>query len=131
MFSRTRPVWGMFAALLALIAQIALGAAAPEAELRLAAANAAVAALDAAPICHTDDAGNPAPGQRPSHSNDCLACPLCVVAHAPVVALVVPPVAIPAPPETLADRSELPPPATAPPVFAWTANQPRAPPAVS
>jgi hypothetical protein len=121
----------MLAALLALTAQIALGAVAPQVELRLAAANSVAAALNAAPICHTDEAGNAAPGQRPSHSNDCLACPLCASAHAPAFVLVVPPVAIPAPPETLTARSELPPPATAPPIVDWTPNQPRAPPALS
>ena len=131
MSSRRRSFRGMLAALLALIAQVALGAAAPQAELRLAAANSVAAALAAAPICHADEADNDAPGQKPAHSNDCLTCPLCTSAHAPTFALAAPPVAVPAPPELLAARPELPPPATAPPVFAWTTNQPRAPPALS
>src|ERR1700742_2574158 len=111
MFSRRQPVWGMLLALLALGAQIVVGAASAQAELRLAASNFIAATLAAAPICHTDDSGSSAPGQRPAHSNDCLTCPLCVSAHAPAFALAAPPVVVPAPPDLLTARPELPPPA--------------------
>lgn len=111
---------GLFAVLLALMAQLGAGAAVPQID------PIAVAGV----LCHTDDDGSP-PGHGPNHPPDCPVCPLCATLHAQPVALAsVPPVLTP--PVVLAiRRTELPPPATAPPALPRPPSQPRAPPTLS
>jgi hypothetical protein len=115
---------GLFAVLLALMAQLGVGATVPR--LDPIALITGVASL-----CHAvdDTGGTPSPG--PAHSSDCLVCPLCAALHAPAAPL---PSGAPVltPPAELAERrAELPPPSTAPPSPHRPPSQPRAPPAYS
>lgn len=117
------PVRGLVAALLALMVQLALGAAVPNADARTR------LTLADAPICHTDDTGG---GPMPAHLPDCLACPLCAAVHASAAVVLIPgSQAVPAAWLHPLPRPELPPPATAPPSLDRPPNQPRAPPAHS
>lgn len=110
---------GLFAMLLALMAQ--LGAAANQPQIDVAAANVV--------LCHSDD-GNP-PAQAPPHPTDCPMCSLCIGSHVQAPVLAAEPRLPPAPRLLPARRPELPPPATAPPLPHRPPNQPRAPPAIS
>jgi hypothetical protein len=118
MLSRRFHLHGLFAVLLALMAQLGAGASVPRLD----------PLSTTAAICHTD-AG--APANVPAHSTDCLVCPLCVALHAPAVPLLA---AIDTPiPSGLGVvlKTELPPPATAPPSPHRPPSQPRAPPIAS
>jgi hypothetical protein len=110
---------GLFAVLLALMAQLGAGAAVPNID--------PVAA--AGVLCHTDDDTPPAHG--PAHSPDCLVCPLCITLHAQQVVLASAPPELTPPPVPAMRRAELPPPATAPPSLHRPPSQPRAPPTAS
>ena len=112
---------GLFAVLLALMAQLGSGASAPRFDL------VAVAGV----LCHTDDDSTDAPAQAPAHKADCPLCPLCITSHVQATALLaVSPVLTP-PAILTIGRPELPPPATAPPAAYRSPGQPRAPPTYS
>lgn len=115
------PLHGLVAVLLALMAQLGIGATVPKIDTIAA----------AAVLCHTDDTGH-APSHTPGHwPADCPLCPLCGVTHTSLATLV--PVATPLAPQAIAVvfKAELPPPATAPPALHWPPSQPRAPPTLS
>jgi hypothetical protein len=121
MSSRRFHLHGLFAVLLALMAQLGAAATVPR--------------LDpigtAAVLCHPENDGGGAPSRAPSHSSDCLVCPLCVALHAQPVALL--PVADAPMPRSIGVvlKTELPPPSTAPPAPHRPPSQPRAPPTFS
>ena len=112
---------GLFAVLLALMAQLGAGASVPRID--------PIQGISA--LCHAEEDEGGAPSQAPSHSTDCLICPLCVIVHAqPAVLVSAGPVVMP--PAVLAViRTELPPPSTAPPALPRPPSQPRAPPLYS
>jgi hypothetical protein len=121
MSNRRSNLFGVFAVLLALWAQLGAGISVPRID--------PVAA--AGVLCHAEDdtGGVPLPG--PGHPADCPVCPLCAAVHAHDLALL-PNVQILTPPAGLAvRRAELPPPSTAPPSPHRPPNQPRAPPIFS
>jgi hypothetical protein len=112
---------GLFAVLLALMAQLGAGASVPRID-----PISGVAAL-----CHMDDETGGAPSQAPSHPADCPVCPLCIALHAPSVILASAST-VPMPPDGwVVLRTELPPPSTAPPALHRPPSQPRAPPLFS
>jgi hypothetical protein len=119
MSSRRFHLSGLFAVLLALMAQLGAGASVPRID--------PVAGVET--LCH--DIGG-APSQVPSHHPaDCPVCPLCVALHAPPAALAAV-IAVPAPRAiVVAVKTELPPPSTAPPAPHRPPSQPRAPPIFS
>ena len=112
---------GLFAVLLALMAQLGAGATVP----RIDPVSGVVA------LCHSDDGAGGAPSHAPGHPADCPVCPLCIALHAPSVSLVS--VASVPMPRSVAVvlRTELPPPSTAPPAAFRPPSQPRAPPIYS
>ena len=125
MTQRRIPASGLFLALLALVAQLAFGAMVPRPEVALALDEARI-------ICHaaTPSDGTTTPAQH-HRMPDCQFCPLCMSLATPGVVL---PGAAPSPlPPRVATfrRPGLPPPATAPPVAALLAAQPRGPPALA
>jgi len=122
MSNRRLPSHGLLAVLLALMAQLAIGASVPRSD-----PVAAIAGVDA--ICHTidDSSGTPA-APAPMHPLDCPVCPFCIALHAPAVALVSPGPALTPPEAMVVLRGELPPPSTAPPAPHRPPGQPRAPP---
>jgi hypothetical protein len=111
---------GLFAVLLALMAQLGAGATVPRVD--------PVAA--AAVLCHTDDNGN-APAHGPNHPSDCPICPLCAALHAQALALTSDAPLLTPPAIQAILRPELPPPSTAPPALRRSPSQPRAPPTLS
>jgi hypothetical protein len=119
MSSRRFHLSGLFAVLLALMAQLGAGASVPRID--------PVAGVGV--LCH--DTGG-APSQVPSHHPaDCPVCPLCVALHAPSAALAAV-IAAPVPRAIGAVvKAELPPPSTAPPAPFRPLSQPRAPPIFS
>ena len=115
------PRLGLFAALLALAIQLAVGATVPD---------PALAELGLGAICPT---GNPASHQRapPAHHlPDCAACPFCAALTLPAPTLGAPPW-IPAPREAAIAVAPNRPPATGPPIAFVAAAQPRGPPALA
>jgi hypothetical protein len=110
---------GLFAVLLALMAQLAAGAVVPRID------PVAVAGVP----CHTDEGTAPAHG--PAHSSGCLICPLCATLHAQQAVLASAAPELVPPQVPVIRRAELPPPSTAPPSLHRPPNQPRAPPTVS
>jgi hypothetical protein len=113
---------GLLAVLVALMAQLGVGASVPRAD-----PIAALTGLDA--ICHAATDG--APSRAPMHPADCLVCPLCVVAHLPAAIPVASGAGLISPATVVVLRHELPPPSTAPPTSYRPPNQPRAPPIAS
>jgi hypothetical protein len=111
---------GLFAALLALVVQLGLGASVPRLDPLREIADAAI-------LCHgaADTGGTPA--KVPSHLIDCLLCSHCIAAQPQIPPVPVPPYLAP-PRVQLAWRAELPPPSRAPPSRFWVVTQPRAPP---
>jgi hypothetical protein len=108
---------GLFAVLLALMAQLGAGATVPRID------PVAMAGV----LCHTDN-GDKAPVHGPFHPADCTVCPLCAPAHTqPAMAAPGAPALSPSSVLTVL-RPELPPPATAPPSLPRAPSQPRAPP---
>ena len=129
---RRTPV-GLFAALIALAIQLAIGAlvptlARPVAGLALAGGADQTAA---APICHSEDRSASPGSDTPAPVPPCLACPLCALVHEPVLALPVTPPTLAGPVQVAVSRPEQPPPGTAPPAIDWPPNQPRAPPPIA
>jgi hypothetical protein len=121
MVSRRFHLHGLFAVLLALMAQLGVGATVPRLD--------PIALLTGvASLCHADDE---APNPAPAHSSDCLVCPLCAALHAPAAVLPSAGVILAAPVAAGERRAELPPPSTAPPAPQRPPSQPRAPPAYS
>jgi hypothetical protein len=126
MLNHRLPFGGLLAMLLALMAQLGVGATVPQVDP--IAINAGAHAL-----CQTlNDAGGkpaaPAPWHGPGHPPDCQICPLCIALHVSAAALVSD--AAPLPPSGIVVvlRGELPPPSTAPPTPRRAPSQPRAPP---
>jgi len=121
MLRRPLHLHGLFALLLALMAQLGAGASVPRLDpvLRI---------TGAAALCHTTDDTGGTPNRSPAHPPDCLVCPLCVALHAQAIPLISEAAAL-APPTVPAERRpELPPPSTAPPARHRPPSQPRAPP---
>jgi hypothetical protein len=122
MLSRRCYLLGLFASLLALIAQLGAGATVPRFD--------PVAQLIAAEIlCHVTDEGR-TPNQAPNHSDGCLACWVCTAVH-PQIPLVPEPPNLTLSRIQLTQRAELPPPARASPSRVWLLYRPRAPPSAS
>lgn len=119
MLNRRFHLPGLFAVLLALMAQLGAGASVPRID--------PVAGVGI--LCHTDDNG--APSKTPGHPVDCPLCPLCVALHAPAVPLVSAAAAVTPPSTVVVLKTELPPPSTAPPAAYRPPSQPRAPPIFS
>jgi hypothetical protein len=121
MSNRRSSLFGVFAVLLALMAQLGAGASVPRID----------PIMTAGALCHTDDdtRGVPLPG--PAHHSDCPVCPLCAAVHAQGLALVANAPALTRPAVLAVRRTELPPPSTAPPAPHRPPSQPRAPPVIS
>lgn len=116
---------GLFFALLALVAQLAFGAAVPNMELPLALHEAAL-------ICHarSADKGKTPPAQH--HRLPVRAfCPLWTALTAPAPLLASAGPLLPVPPQTLFRRPGLPPPSAAPPSIAFRLARSRAPPVLA
>lgn len=114
-----RQAFGLFLALLAVLAQVTMAAAMP----RLLPGQIA----DTAVICHQDNGASPAPQAPPHHAPDCLLCVFCHHLGAPAALAAAPPV-LPAPRIRVIAPAAVPPPSTAPPVPIVLAARPRAPP---
>jgi hypothetical protein len=116
----------LFAALLAVAAQIMLGALGPAG---IASRDAAAGAERVAVICHAPDPGDPAvpAAPAPRHGLDCLLCPLCQTL-APAAAVLASATALPAPRLVALGIATPPPPARAPPPAPLAAAYPRGPP---
>lgn len=110
---------GLMFTLLALMAQLASGAALLPVPVAAALANVTV-------ICHADETSDEAPAV-PHNPADCPICPVCVSLSAPAYALMTHPVLPPPRVVVVAPPVVLPPP-TAPPSAAVLAAQPRGPP---
>ncbi len=124
MLSRRFHLPGLFAVLLALMAQLGAGATVPRLD--------PIALLTgAATLCHIDDDQGGPPSPAPGHPADCLVCPLCAALHAPAAPLVASGPALTPPRLRTERRAELPPPSTAPPAPQRPPGQPRAPPITS
>jgi hypothetical protein len=106
--------------LLALVAQLAIGAIVPPMPVLAATA-------DGVPICHGGQ--QPVDAPSPMHPADCLLCPICVALAGPAVLLPASGPALPTPRIRVFALAAPPPPATAPPAARRGAAQPRAPPA--
>jgi hypothetical protein len=124
MLNRGVPFHGLLAVLLALMAQLGIGASAPRVDpLALI--------ISAETLCHASGGAGDTPAPAPMHPLDCLVCPLCIAIHAPSIILISD-AAIPMPSAAIVVlRSELPPPSTAPPSSRRPPSQPRAPPSLS
>ncbi len=107
---------GLITAVLALVSQLALGAAVLPAQ----------AAQDVLAATFLDCSSHPAPG----HHHDGVSCPLCVAAELPG-ALLVPPPVLPAPTPLHAIRTATRPEAYGPPGRVTEAAFPRGPPATA
>jgi hypothetical protein len=116
---------GLFFALLALVAQLAFDAAAPDIELPLALHEAAL-------ICHAPSGaqGKTPPAQH-HHVPVSVFCPLWTALTAPAPLLTSAGPLLPAPSQTLFRRPGLPPLSAAPPSVAFRLAQPRAPPVLA
>jgi hypothetical protein len=121
MMNRRFHLSGLFAVLLALMAQFGAGADVPRID--------PVAAVGM--LCHTEDDAGGTPSKSPSHSPDCPVCPLCVALHAAPAALVPVIATLAAADAGVVLKGELPPPSTAPPASYRPPSQPRAPPTYS
>jgi hypothetical protein len=118
--SQRRPShFGLMFTLLALIAQLASGAAVLRTQVAATLANVTV-------ICHADETSDPAP-TVPHNPAECPICPLCVSLSSPAVALMAHP-ALPTPRAVVVASVVVLPPPTAPPSTVVLAAQPRGPP---
>jgi hypothetical protein len=121
MLSHRFNLHGVFAALLALMVQLGVGASVPRLDT----------IVTAGVLCHAEDDAGGTPSKTPFHPADCLVCPLCIAVHASPAGLVAV-VSLPMPPGAgVVVKTELPPPSTAPPARHRPARQPRAPPTLS
>ena len=125
MLNRRVPLYGLLAVLLALMAQLGIGASVPRVGVFAQIAGAE------APLCHAADERGPNPAQPPIHPADCLVCPLCIVVHTPAATLMCEGVVAINRGVVTVLRPELPPPSTAPPTHHRLPSQPRAPPIYS
>jgi hypothetical protein len=113
----TRKASGLFLALLAIVAQLALASVVPASAVSLA---------DVTVLCQHD--GNPAaPAAPPHQSPDCLLCFFCHHAGGPAGVIAAAPMLTP-PQAMMLARAAILPPATAPPVRIVLAAGPRGPP---
>jgi hypothetical protein len=121
MLNRRFHLHGLFAVLLALMAQIGAGASVPRFDL----------VAGSGTLCHTENDAGGAPSKAPGHPDDCPLCPLCAALHAPSITLTSA-IATPVPNTVgVVLKTELPPPSTAPPAAHRPPSQPRAPPIFS
>jgi hypothetical protein len=118
--SRSR-LFGLFAVLLALMAQLGAGATVPRVDPVLA----------AAVMCHGEGKDSQIPAHGPNHPSDCPICPLCASLHAQALAVTSDASLLTPPAIQALLRPELPPPSTAPPALHRSPSQPRAPPSHS
>jgi hypothetical protein len=121
MVNRRFHLHGLFAVLLALMAQLGAGASVPRFD----------PIAGAGTLCHTEDGAGGTPSKAPSHPDDCLVCPLCVALHAPSVVLITANTPLLSRTVGVVRKVELPPPSTAPPALNRPPSQPRAPPILS
>jgi hypothetical protein len=121
MLNRRFHLPGLFAVLVALMAQLGVGASVPRID--------PVAGVGA--LCHAEDDAGGKRSKAPTHPADCLVCPLCAAVNAAAFALVPVLDSSRAPAVAVVLKSELPPPATAPPAPKRPPSQPRAPPIFS
>ena len=121
MESRRLPLHGLFAVLLALMAQLGAGMSVPRID--------PITGL--AVQCHAANETDGAPSQAPSRSADCLLCPLCIALHAPSALPALAAATFVPRRVSVVVRSALPPPSTAPPSMPRPSSQPRAPPSFS
>ena len=112
--------FGLLAALLALSAQLAFGAAVPQ---------PALGEVGFGIICHSGTNGA-APTQPGHHAPDCALCPLCVALAMPGPTLTAPP-PMPVPGVVVVLASCMPPPQTGPPYFPVRSARPRGPPSLA
>ena len=115
--SRCHPL-GLFLALFALMTQIALGTAVPQARPAL---------VGFGVICHAGDEDGSAPVAPVQHAPDCMACLLCTAVGVSVAALADAP-DVPLPSLVFIAPAVVLPPATAPPARKAQQAQPRGPP---
>jgi hypothetical protein len=109
---------GLFAVLLALMAQLGLGGIVPRVDAFRAIGAAGV-------LCHANgQAGDHVPG----HPADCPVCPLCAALHASPALLPAGTIAVPLPSLVVRSLIAWLPPRTGPPPHDRTPRQPRAPP---
>jgi hypothetical protein len=112
-----RQAFGLFLALLAVVAQLTMATAVPASTVSLA---------DVTVLCQ-HDGGTPTP-KAPAHSSpDCLVCFFCHGVAGPLGLLAAPPM-LPAPSAITIARAAILPPATAPPLRIVLAARPRGPP---
>jgi hypothetical protein len=119
MTARYLPTWRLFLSLLALIAQLSIGASVP-------AAPAFSLAGGSIPICHGGE--DPVDAPAPHRPADCVLCPLCIAMADHSVMLGTDGQALPAARMAVIGLAAPPPPSTAPPPARRYAAQPRAPP---
>jgi len=110
---------GVLAVLLALAAQLGLGASVPRPDPLARFSDLVV-------LCHPNS-----PSPTPAHPANCVICPLCVAVHAPAPTLVADGLPLPFPAVWTDGLAAPPPPARGPPVHWRIAAQPRAPPVIS
>jgi hypothetical protein len=121
MLNRRFHLHGLFAVLLALMAQLGAGASVPRID--------PVAGIGV--LCHAEDDAGGTPSKAPGHPADCPICPLCVGLHvAPMMLASVGMTVVPAVAGVVL-KTELPPPSIAPPAPHRPPSQPRAPPIFS
>jgi hypothetical protein len=121
MSKRRSNLLGVFGVLLALMAQLGAGASVP----RIG------PIVTPGAICHTEDDTGGAPSREPTYPAACPVCPLCGGLDVQGMALASDGQTL-TPPAVLAiQRTELPPPSTAPPSPQRPPSQPRAPPIFS
>src|ERR1700760_3329394 len=120
MLSHGCPLHGLFAALMALVMQLAVGASVPRLDPVRQIADVAI-------LCHAADDAGGGPAKVPSHLIDCLLCSHCIAAQPQIPPVPAPPYLVP-PRVQQVRRAEMPPPSRAPPLRLWAATQPRAPP---
>ena len=124
LLNRRVSLHGLLAVLLALVAQLGVGATVPRVDVFAQFVGAE------APLCHAADERGTNPSQPPSHPADCLVCPFCIAVHAPAATLICEGAVAMNRSVVAALRPELPPPSTAPP-YHRLPSQPRAPPIYS
>ncbi len=114
--SRIRPSWRLLLALLALVAQLAMGASVPPV-LDIVAGGV--------PICHGSD--QPLDTPAPHHEGDCVLCPICAAIGSPSAFLAATEPTLPLPRAPVIALAAPPPPATAPHATHRLAEKQRAP----
>jgi hypothetical protein len=126
---------GLLAVLMALLAQLALGATVPDGDMAQDSNEAGFICQsfvwdDTTQVAGVKDAGEPTT-PAPHDPDDCPICAQCLVMHLPGVVLLPVIAILPPPSVVVVQRTELPPPSTAPPAPHRPPSQPRAPPVLS